>query len=285
MKYLFVGYSKTGTKTIASAFKLLGFEVYDLEETMLFHAHQWIEIMDPKTSESEKRRIIYSMYKNIDVVTDHPANYYWELVREVFPECKFIFHEREVETWYKSVEATVLSYQQIYSFPDLITKPLRRFFIPTHYWANKASEKMCPFMYGNGDGFGMSFYFQKMPLDEFKMKRLYRAHNAMFLRSCDQDSDLKKKTLVLESYDDFCWEKICGWLDVKIPGNVPFPHENKEGEIVKKLLEGTNREGQVNLKNTCEAEFRSRCRLLFGAVVVGIFIFRNREDFFKVFHK
>ena len=75
MKYLFVGYSKTGTKTIASAFKLLGFEVYDLEETMLFHAHQWIEIMDPKTSESEKRRIIYAMYKNIDVVTDHPANY------------------------------------------------------------------------------------------------------------------------------------------------------------------------------------------------------------------
>ena len=126
MKYLYVGYSKTGTKTIASVFKILGFDVYDLEETMLFHSHQWIKIVDPRTSEQDKKRIIYSMFKNIDVVTDHPANYYWELIREVFPDCKFIFHEREVESWYKSVKTTVLSYQQIYTFPDFLVKHTKR---------------------------------------------------------------------------------------------------------------------------------------------------------------
>merc|ERR1739848_688828 len=152
MKYLYVGYSKTGTKTMASVFKLLGFDVYDLEETMLFHNQQWIEIMDPDTPEADKRRLIYAMYKHVDVVTDHPANYYWELILEVFPDCKFIFHERDVDEWFTSVKTTVLSYQQIYWWPDWISKPLRRLLIPTHYWSNRAAERMCPFMYGEGDG-------------------------------------------------------------------------------------------------------------------------------------
>ena len=57
----------------------------------------------------------------------------------------------------------------------------------------------------------------------------------------------------------------------------PFPHENKGGEIVEKLLKGLNRENQVNLKNTCEYEFKSRSRLLIVicAVALGI-IYRNK---------
>ena len=153
-------------------------------------------------------------------------------------------------------------------------------------------------MYGEGDGFGMNYLFQKMPLDEFKMKRLYKAHNAHVLRNCPRD-----KLLILESYEDWTWDKICGWLNVKVPTNIPFPHENKSGEIVEKLqrgkylslgcsqkykvsyffyccvlLAGTNRKDQPNLKNTCEAEFRTRS-LMLALTVVGTFLaFKFRKD-------
>ena len=71
---------------------------------------------------------------------------------------------------------------------------------------------MCPFMYGEGDGFGMTWNFQKMPLDEFKMKRLYQMHNAHVLRAAPKD-----KLLILTDETRWNWETICEFINVKVP--------------------------------------------------------------------
>jgi len=84
MKVIVAGYSKTGTKSMASALKILGYNVYDFMEHYWFHSEQWIKVLASRNIDVDFRQ----MYKNVDAVTDNPPYFFWEQIHEAFPDAK-----------------------------------------------------------------------------------------------------------------------------------------------------------------------------------------------------
>ena len=84
MKVIYAGFSKTGTKTMAEAFRILGYSCYDYVENYLYLGDEWMQIFrEGGTSDDFKR-----MFADVDSVVDVPANYYWEEIHKAFPDAK-----------------------------------------------------------------------------------------------------------------------------------------------------------------------------------------------------
>ena len=133
LKYIYAGYSKCGTKTMAEVFRILGFVVHDFEETILDDMDFWIKFYDEKTSSEERKNIFYEMYKNVDVVTDAPAFFFWKELMEVFPEAKCIFYEREEKSWFKSFQNQMDKICERKNLPDPLNNLVLKIVSPTMY--------------------------------------------------------------------------------------------------------------------------------------------------------
>ena len=75
---------KTGTKTMQTALKELGYKVYDYEENLLLLNAEWHKIF----SEGGSTQDFYEMYKDVDAVTDMPPCYFWDEIHKAFPDSK-----------------------------------------------------------------------------------------------------------------------------------------------------------------------------------------------------
>ena len=64
LKYIYAGYAKTGTKSMAEAFRILGYTVHDAEENLTINLDAWIKFMSPKYTKEEKIDILREMYKD-----------------------------------------------------------------------------------------------------------------------------------------------------------------------------------------------------------------------------
>lgn len=99
MKIICAGLPKTGTKSIVTALRRLGYTVYDSPEHALFHKEQWAQILEGKVSSG----IFRSMYEHVNVVADAPSCAFWEHILEEFPDAKVIFFTVKpylfVRTW------------------------------------------------------------------------------------------------------------------------------------------------------------------------------------------
>ena len=87
MKVIFAGFSKTGTKTMADAFRVLGYTCYDSMEHYAYTGDDWLKIYEKGGSVDDFRR----MFDGVDAVTDVPAAHFWEELHEAFPEAKVRF--------------------------------------------------------------------------------------------------------------------------------------------------------------------------------------------------
>merc|ERR1712226_448379 len=141
LKYIYAGYSKCGTKTIAEVFRILGFVVHDFEETVVDDLDYWLKFYNENTTTEERKQILYEMYKNVDVVTDAPAFYFWKELMEVFPEAKCIFHEREEKVWFKSFQNQMDKICARKKLPDPLQNGLTFLISPTLHKYN------CLFVY------------------------------------------------------------------------------------------------------------------------------------------
>lgn len=103
LQYIYIGFNKCGTKSIAAAFKLLGFKVYDYEENIVYLNKEWRKFVESKLSTKQRLDLLRKMYENVDVAVEGPCTFYWKELLEIFPDCKAIFYERETESWYKLV--------------------------------------------------------------------------------------------------------------------------------------------------------------------------------------
>lgn len=176
------------------------------------------------------------MYKDIDVVVDCPAFFYWEEISKVFPDCKFIFYEREVKSWTQSMRRQFDSYFVENPMPDLVFDLMLWFFSPTIRQARKFMIKLNEILWNCGSSSitWISITGQKMKFNEMHTVKRYQEHNANFLRNCPKD-----KRLVLEQEDFGKWEPICQFMDKPIPEEYQegFPHENKNNQISQELGE------------------------------------------------
>ena len=125
LKYLYAGYAKCGTKTIATACRRLGLKVLDLEEMLLHTPDFWLLYYDKSKTTEERNKILYDMLKDFDIALDTPFYFYWKEILDVFPDCKVIFYERNEDDWYKSHANQAKVNAKFYSIPD----PLHRSFL------------------------------------------------------------------------------------------------------------------------------------------------------------
>ena len=84
MKVIVASYWKTGTKTMCAALTELGYNVYDSIEHYLIHGEEWMKILNGNGSVDNFKK----MYKDVDAVTDFPANTFWKEISEAFPDAK-----------------------------------------------------------------------------------------------------------------------------------------------------------------------------------------------------
>ena len=83
---------------MAKALEILGFKVYDWKEHVTIHVDEWLDLyLNGKTPD------FASMYKDVDAVTDIPANIWYEEILQAFPDAKVILSVRDSEdAWLKS---------------------------------------------------------------------------------------------------------------------------------------------------------------------------------------
>ena len=75
---------KTGTKTLASALRTLGYDVYDLDEQFYFLGKDLMKIIETGWTTEDIKRI----YKDVDAITDVISNMLWEDIFRAFPDAK-----------------------------------------------------------------------------------------------------------------------------------------------------------------------------------------------------
>ena len=61
----------------------------------------WIAFYQAKSTE-ERHKILYNMLNDVDIIMDIPGFLFWNEIMTVFPDCKAIFYERDMNSWYKS---------------------------------------------------------------------------------------------------------------------------------------------------------------------------------------
>lgn len=88
MKVICAGLPKTGTKSLVTGLRQLGYTVYDSPESSLFHKEEWKTILDGDGSSE----LFQKMYENVDAVADTPACAMWDHIFEAFPDAKVSFY-------------------------------------------------------------------------------------------------------------------------------------------------------------------------------------------------
>ena len=98
MKIICAGLAKTGTPSLASALRILGYKVYEYPEHVAFNGEEWLDIYMKGKSPH-----FVSMYKDVDAVTDRPPAFWFQEISEAFPDAKVILTVRDSEkVWLKS---------------------------------------------------------------------------------------------------------------------------------------------------------------------------------------
>lgn len=217
MKVIVAGLPKTGTKSMNAALKILGYDtIYDYPENFQFLSKEWTKILTEGANKEDFQR----MYKNVDVCMDAPCCHYWEEIHEAFPESKMIFTKRDNEDeWYKSFQKQMKENTAISTM--LMTKLSHTCSAMFQYGLlvyRVALGVDCTWTLSKGTTFS-----------ELSVRQCYRRHNTYI-----QQKAPKEATLEYNVKDG--WGPLCKFLNRPVP-NVPFPHKNKGGDIIKEYME------------------------------------------------
>nr|XP_002119646.1 uncharacterized protein LOC100178776 [Ciona intestinalis] len=215
MKVIMAGFSKTGTKTMSAAFKLLGLKNYDYLESFWFHGDDWNRILTNDGSVEDFKR----MFEDVDSVTDMPACLYWEEIHQAFPDAKIVFTTREENEWYTSLENQMRSFNEnfMYKLLQLLTPSGRKYYT----FSNNLRIALL------GQPFPHRFH-QRQTNKMLSLMR-YRRHNLYVMQKAPKD-----KLLVYDLKQG--WEPLCKFLSVEVP-NFPFPHKNKGASVYDEMME------------------------------------------------
>jgi Sulfotransferase domain len=193
VKVLGVGLSSTGTTSLHRALAVLGFKGID------YPIERLRDVIDGSNPGPDFHR-----FDDVDAVTDLPASYFYDELRQVYPMCKCILTIRNEDDWWESI-------RQYTAFYPIEKKSLQ--------W------QLANYVYGSAK------------THEFLWKKKYREHNERVLAKIPGD-----RLLVMHITAGDGWEKLCPFLGVAIPA-VPFPRENtrKDRERRRRLVHSDNR--------------------------------------------
>lgn len=93
LQLLGIGLSRTGTKSLTHALRILGYN------SIHWRPERLENIVNGHCQNPDFRR-----YDDVDAVTDIPAAYFWRELWNAYPDLKFILTWRDPDDWYHSVE-------------------------------------------------------------------------------------------------------------------------------------------------------------------------------------
>ncbi|XP_002121160.2 uncharacterized protein LOC100182176 [Ciona intestinalis] len=215
MKVICSGMPKTGTKTICTALRTLGLNVYDFEEQFWYIGDRLVKHLDGGWTDDDIRE----MYNGVDAVTDVPGCTLWEEILHAYPDAKVLHMERASdEDWGKSFRKQIGAIRGNMLMRFLVTlsptgRKLRQFFNAC-LRCQASTVQFSP--------------FYEPPINVPLARLRYREHNANVRRAVPED-----KILYFSHSDG--WEPLCKFLGVPVPSK-PYPHRNKGGEIVEEIV-------------------------------------------------
>lgn len=208
MKVICAGLSKTGTKSIAKALKVLGFSVFDFFDHIIVHHDEWVDIY-----RQGKTPDFLSMYKDVDAITDLPAAFWYDEIHQTFPDAKVILSVRDNEdVW---VESWVAGQLALLRRGGFFQRMIWRYIIPFTQGFD------VPFF----DDIDMAAYGTLRPESTVLYKKKYREHNERV-----QAVIPKEKLLIFNVKQG--WKPLCEFLGCEIPDQ-EFPRRNVKGEGAK----------------------------------------------------
>jgi len=163
----------------------------------------WLQIAQGKAVDWDE---VFVGYQS---TTDFPACVYYRELADKYPEAKILLSTREEDSWYRSVEQTILP------MSESIPKWLLAIF-PAGKRMNQAVEKI---VWQNT--------FDGRAHDPEHAKAVFRKHNQAVI-----DSFPKERVLVFQAKDG--WEPLCKFLDVEVPTG-PYPHLNDTAEMKSRI--------------------------------------------------
>ena len=201
MKIIGAGLIKTGTTALAEALKILGHNVFDFDEHMLYHGKEWRDLYHDGIVPN-----FATMYKDVDAVTDLPTAFWFEEILEVFPDAKVILTVRDSEEqWVQSLLKHLKLGEEICPrcfdiLPEV--RKMRRFFTALHH-ATFGSENL-----------NSSFLYKKK----------YREHNQRV------QAIVPANNLLVFNVKEG-WQPLCKFLDCAVPSQ-DFPRKNVAGSDI-----------------------------------------------------
>ncbi|XP_078486096.1 uncharacterized protein LOC100178273 [Ciona intestinalis] len=215
MKVIIAGYPKTGTKSLTSALRTLGYTVYDYLENFQFLCNDWETVL----TEGGNSEDFYRMYNGVDATLDSPVFVFWEELHRTFPDAKVILPIRDEDKWIVSFkkQCRQIDDHMLMKFYKFFTPTGRRYQAYTNTWVTAAL------------GTPLKTAFHKTPVNELLYRTRYRQHNKYVTEVVDAD-----KLLVYQVKDG--WEPLCQFLEKDVP-ETAFPHANVGGTFFRDNME------------------------------------------------
>lgn len=208
MKVICAGMPKTGTTSLATALRILGYNVHDYMEQLYFHMDEYTQALEGKELPNFR-----NMYEDVDSVTDNPACYYFKEIFQSFPESKVILSLREDDgVWYESYMRTYATWLSAASKVWVI---LAFALTPTGRRWERFNAAIIKYK--------LKYYDRQL------LTQTYNDHNISVKAVIPKD-----QLLVYNVKEG--WEPLCRFLGVDVP-NIPFPRVNVKSGAIKGLID------------------------------------------------
>lgn len=222
MQVLSLGLPRTGTASMQSALQILGYNDTAHGFDMISRpgiGGPWMEAVDAKFLGKGKpygRAEFDALLGNCAAVTDMPCVSFWEELMAAYPDAKIILVERDVEDWYKSFEATVIT-ELFGRVADVIVNYIEPLI------GSQIGPMSRKLVYG---------YFHAETPEEVRQnaRGVYREHYKRIREAAPKER-------LLDYRLDDGWGPLCEFLGKEVPEGLPFPRINEVVALKAKIRE------------------------------------------------
>ncbi|KAK0392640.1 hypothetical protein NLU13_2135 [Sarocladium strictum] len=229
MKVLSLGMSRTGSFSIAKALTILGYDGvhHGIQTISLPHEQMLLSAAADSTFPSLPtytgtpftRKDWDALFGNYEAVTDMGSFFALQLI-EAYPNAKVILVERDIDTWYESMDEACFEISWGWR-ADLIIDYL------SPMWGLKGGQTMRKLLLG---------FFGARSVSEMRKvaKDRYRKHY-------EEVRAAVPKERLLDFKLEQGWEPLCSFLGHEVPAGVEFPVENTRSEHIQRVRSKENR--------------------------------------------
>jgi len=220
MKVLVLGMCRTGTSSMREALKILGYTPHHMIDILgdptFFQSRLWGEACRDTFLDPSKKPFGRAEFDKLtgwcDALTDLPSALFVDQLVAAYPDAKVILTNRNVESWIKSMNATIFKgfrWPSFYLLSWLDLYGERYFFTFLHdAWG----------AFNDGGG-----------LDDASVRKSYLEHYEHVRRVVPKDN-------LLEFGAPYSWEPLCDFLGKDVPAAVEYPRVNDSADFERLLL-------------------------------------------------